>query len=77
MQLIVIDVEKMQLIMARKCMTWAALAQASGITAQSLRGKNPRFTLKTIRRIAQGLGVDVTEIIKRTGSDSQLQQSTN
>lgn len=77
MQVVVIDVEKMQLIMARKCMTWSDLAQASGLTTPALRSKNPRFTLKTIGRIAQGLGVDVTEIVKRTGSDSQLQQSTN
>lgn len=69
MQMVEIDVEKMQLIMARKCMSFVDLSQASGVMEPTLRSKKPRFTLKTIGRIAQGLGVDVTEITKRaTGS---------
>lgn len=77
MQVVVIDVEKMQLIMARRCIGFVDLAKVSGVTEQTLRSKSPRFTLKTIGLIAKALGVDVTEIAKVNGSDSQLQQSTN
>ena len=61
------DRKKLELVMARKCMSTAELTEAAQMPRQTVnnvitgRGVKPA----TIGRIAQALGVDVAEIIQQ------------
>ena len=61
-----INKQKLQIAMARKKMTNASLARATGITPQTvgnmLRGCCDT-SLPTVGKVAEALGVDVTDII--------------
>lgn len=61
-----INKKKLQIAMARKKMTNASLARATGITPQTvgnmLRGCCDT-SLPTVGKVAEALGVDVTDII--------------
>lgn len=61
-----LDKKKMQIAMARKKMSNAALARATGITPQTvgnmLQGCR-ETSLPTVGKVAEALDVDVTDII--------------
>lgn len=61
-----LDKKKIQIAMARKKMTNASLARATGIAPQTvgnmLRGCCDT-SLPTVGKVAEALGVDVTDII--------------
>lgn len=61
-----VDLKKLRIAMARNCMGAPGLAEKAnlnrGTVYHVLEGKN--FNLSTIGKIAQALGVDVTEIIE-------------
>ena len=61
-----LDVLKIKLILARKELNQADLAKSCGMRRQALTEIFDRgaCTLKTLGRIANALGVDVTEIVK-------------
>ena len=61
-----LDVLKIKLIMARKELNQTDLAKKCGMRRQVLNAIFIRetCTLKTIGKIANALGVDVTEIVK-------------
>ena len=60
-----VDRKKVEIILARKCMTSRELYKKAGITSTSytkaVSTKNSR--VDTIGKIARALGVDVTEIL--------------
>lgn len=62
-----LDLNKMQLIRARKCLSVNDLLKKAdlprGTYLNAISGKKVR--LETIGKIAKGLGVDVTEIIEQ------------
>jgi len=62
--------EKLEILIARNQLTIAELGRKADVptitVSQALRGtRNP--TLRTIGKIAHGLGVDVTELIEQEG----------
>lgn len=61
-----IDPKKVQLLMARKCMSIKGLSEASGVTtltiSKAISGRNARTD--TVGLLAQALDVDPSEIIK-------------
>jgi len=62
-----LDKDKLEILMARKTWSYADLRKASGIGGSAIckmaKGK-VSFTTKTAGKIANALGVDVTEIIQ-------------
>lgn len=61
-----INVAKVKLLLAKQEATLTQLAENSGVSRQSLSVILNRGTCtpKTANKIARGLGIDVTEIIK-------------
>ena len=60
-----LDVLKIKIILARKALNQADLAKCCGMRRQALNEifKRGVCTLKTLGKIANALGVDVTEIL--------------
>lgn len=62
-----VDPKKLRIAMARKQMNNTDLAKAANVTAGTVLnvlGHRKSCTLATLGKIAQALGVDVTEIIE-------------
>lgn len=62
-----VDLDSVNLELARKCLTTSELAEASGLTLQGLNNiiKGKRATKPaTLGKIARALGVDPVEIVK-------------
>ena len=61
-----IDPKKVQLLMARKCLSMKGLSEVSGVTpltiSKVINGRNARTD--TVGLLAQALSVDPSEIIK-------------
>lgn len=62
-----IDNRKLDLLLARQCMSRRDLRDRNGASPQTLQriGKGEDVKPKTAGRIARALGVDVTEIIEQ------------
>lgn len=61
-----ISKEKVELLMAKKCLTYGNLAKLSGVNQESITRAVRRGTAHpyTIGKIAKGLGVDVESIVE-------------
>jgi DNA-binding helix-turn-helix protein len=61
-----IDREKLNIAMARALLTGTGLSQKAGISTATLvrAGKGKSIKQPTVGKIAQALGVDVTDIMK-------------
>lgn len=62
----VLDLKKVNLAMARKCLSKSELHEAAGLPVSTIHNALAErgTTTKTAGLIARALGVDVTEIIK-------------
>lgn len=63
---------KIDVLIARKCLTQAETARLAGLSRQCmiLTLKRGRCTARTAGKIARALGVDVTEIMEDVGIDN-------
>ncbi len=61
-----LDRSKINVAMARKCYNVAKLAEAYGVSAQRMRTilNSRKVSTATAGRLAEALGVDVTEIME-------------
>ena len=71
-----LDVKKLQLLMAKKQVNIKELAEKSGLCANSIScffSGRRKPTVKSLGKLAGGLGVDVTEILEDETKKEQTQ----
>lgn len=66
-----VDRKKIELLMAKDCLSTADIADKARITSQTVRRaiSGKQIKPKTVGKIAKTLGVDVTEILLEEGDE--------